>query len=509
MKTIIISLVIFMTGSWAYAQKTGPLRTAAAGDNAPGEVHTIDSLVQQLHTTGGFDGSILVADKGKVVYRKSFGPALTDNSLFNLASVSKLFTAVAVMQLVENGQLALSANIYQFFPDLPYKDVTVWNLLSQTSGLEDYLTEPVKDALTQDNPSNPDVEQAFAFTHPKARFYPDSSWSYSNTNYLLLAMIVEKVSGESFPLYVHDHLFFPSGMTHSFVLRKNVPKRFRKDIVTPLYYPDYFALRPVSVDSIPFTKMYYSLIDNIYGDGGVFCTAGDLFKFFTALQRGRLLEKETLWQMYMPVPTFSNENYEAGNANPDYASGYGLGWIAARNVSNGKVVWNSGSNPGMLTFYMQNVSRNRCVVVLNNNWYKGTFNLGGSIMNILGGRPVQLLPPSLARKIGQSYTLYGADTAIALLNRLKTGGDYHVGLLEMNELGHGLLERGDTRTAIAVFQVNADQYPGSADVWDGLAEAYYKAGNRVEAINDYQRSIRLNPDNESSRRMLDQIKGMP
>lgn len=505
MKTMTFAVMfILATAGWARALCMTPGRCVAAVDTP--RVQSIDSLLRKLHDDAGFDGNVLVADGGKVIYQKSFGPALTENSLFGLASVSKIFTAVAIMQLAEQGQLNLSTSIYQYFPNLPYKDITVWHLLTHTSGLEDYLADPVRSALKTDNPSNADVEEAYAFTHPKTRFYPDSDWSYSNTNYLLLAMIVEKVSGESFPHYVRNHIFDPAGMSHSFVLKKNIPKRFQKDIVTPLYYPDYFALRPMSVDSIPFTRMYYSLVENIYGDGEVFSTAGDLFRFFRALKDGRLLQEETLRQMYTPTAIIGSNDYEAGNANPDYASWYGIGWIVARDISNGRVVWHSGANPGTLTFFMQNVRNGRCVVVLNNNWYRGSFHLGGSLMNILADKPVQLLPPSLARRVGQYYTRYGADSAIALLDRLKNGKDYHIGLSEMNELGYGLLGRGDTRTAIAVLKVNADKYPESADVWDSLAEAYYKAGNKVEAINDYQRSIDLNPGNENGLRMLEKIK---
>jgi CubicO group peptidase (beta-lactamase class C family) len=360
MKTIIISLVILMTGSWVRAQRVDP-----GGSNAPANVQSIDSLVRGLHQTEGFDGNVLVADKGKIVYQKSVGPALTENSLFNLASVSNVFTAVAVMQLVEQGQLDLSTNIYQFFPNLPYKDVTIWHLLTHTSGLEDYPAEPVRNILAKESPTNADIEEAYAFAHPKARFYPDSNWRYSNTNYPLLAMIVEKLSGEPFPRYVWEHLFCPSGMRHSFVLRKNVPKRLRKNIVTPRD----------------------SSMENVYGGGEVFSTTGDLFKFFTALRRGRLLKRATMTQMYQVAPLLTSADYEAGNAHSDYASGYGLGWIVAKDVSRGRVVWLGGAGPGTLTFFMQNIAKGRCVVVLNNNGYRGAFHLGGNLMNILAEKP--------------------------------------------------------------------------------------------------------------------------
>jgi len=177
------------------------------------------------------------------------------------------------------------------------------------------------------------------------------------------------------------------------------------------------------------------------------------------------------------------KTYEAGNANADYSSGYGLGCQLAKDSGIGKIIWHTGSNPGTLTFFIRNITRDQCVIVLNNNWYRGTFHLGGSIMNIINDRQVQLLPSSLARKIGQEYTSHGPDTALDLLANLKDGKDYHIGLVEMNQLGYDLLPKKDTRTAIEVFKVNTITYPTSGDVWDSLAEAYYNAGDKENAIN--------------------------
>src|SRR3984957_1090039 len=93
------------------------------------------------------------------------------------------------------------------------------------------------------------------------------------------------------------------------------------------------------------------------------------------------------------------------------------------------------ADPGLLTFFMRNLDRDQCVIVLNNNWYRGSYHLGGSLMNILNGRPAQLLAPSLARQIGMTYTLHGADSAIRLLDSLKRKNSFHIGFLEMNQLG--------------------------------------------------------------------------
>jgi CubicO group peptidase (beta-lactamase class C family) len=500
MKKLILIPMLFlglMAAHTTYAQKP-----AAA----------VDSLLTRLHLEQGFDGNVLIADHGHIIYQRSFGLAnaangqpLTKDNLFNLASVSKIFTAIAVMQLVEAGKLRLTDNLQTFFPDMLYAPITIYNLLNHTSGLIDFEADPVRNALSS-HPDNAEIERVFAKVHLPARFPPGADWGYSNTNYLLLALIVEKVSGLSYPEYIKQHIFIPAKMKRSFVLFKNIPPTDQRQVTHLYYYPDILALHPANVDSIPMARAANALSENSYGDGGVFSTTGDLFRFHQALQEGRLLDRKSQAIMYAPVILRGNKNYEVGNANPDYSSGYGLGWMVARDSSRGKVVWHSGADPGVLTFLMRNIDRDQCVIVLNNNWYRGTYHLGGSLMNMLNNRPMQLMALSLARMIGQEYSLHGAAAALTLLSSLKNDKGYHIGFLEMNELGYDLLAKNDTQTAIAVLRVNTETYPKSGDVWDSLAEAYYKAGDKESAVADYQKSIQLDPHNENGKKMLTKIK---
>jgi CubicO group peptidase (beta-lactamase class C family) len=464
----------------------------------------MDSLVNAVRGREAFDGTILVTEKGRVVYEHSFG--LPNNGyVFNLASVSKMFTAVAILQLVGQGKLQLSEDIRRYFPELSYNGVTINNLLNHTSGLVDYMADPVRNRLSG-SPDNAAVLAAYAAAALKPQFPPGSNWRYSNTNFLLLALIVEKVSGLSYPAYLQRHIFRPARMRQSFVLAKNVPESLKSQLAPVYYYPDLLSIRPVLVDSLPFAKAQYQLIANTCGDGGVFSTVEDLSRFHQALLKGKLLDKKLQCLMYSMVTLPEGKNYEAGNANPDYMGGYGLGCIVARDSSYGKVVWHSGADPGLLTFFMRNLDRDQCVIVLNNNWYRGSYHLGGSLMNMLNGRPAQLLGPSLARQIGMTYTLHGADSAIRLLDSLKRKNSFHIGFLEMNELGYDLLAKSDSRTAIAVFRVNTDTYPKSGDAWDSLAEAEYKAGDKSDALRDYDLSVKLNPDNENGKTMINKIR---
>ena len=496
-KLLIIAPALLMTALNVYSQS---------------KIHRIDSLLTSLHEKQGFDGNILVTQKGKILYQKSFGyavaetsEALTNESIFSLASVSKMFTGIALMKLVELGKLKLTDDLQLYLPDLPYEHITIYNLLTHTSGLEEYFAPPVRNKLGPE-PTNPDIEKAYVQAQLKTKFPPGTNWSYCNTNFMLLALIIEKASGIPYPEFLKRYIFEPAGMKHGFVLAKNAPVHLRKQIAAIYNYPDFLSVHAINVDSIAPARKYYSIIRNSYGDGSVFSTTGDLFQLHQALERGKILSKNSQQIVYSPVTLPDGKEYESGNANPDYGSGYGLGCQIAKDSSIGKIIWHTGSNPGILTFFMRNITRDQCVIILNNNWYRGTFHLGGSIMNILNDRAPQLLPASLARKIGQEYTLHGADSALKLLAVLKDGRDYHIGLLEMNELGYNLLSKNDYLTAIEIFKVNTQTYPTNGDIWDSLAEGYYRAGDLEEAVKDYEKSIQLNPNNESGKQMLNKIR---
>jgi CubicO group peptidase (beta-lactamase class C family) len=465
---------------------------------------SIDSLLSVVQAEQTFGGEILVAEKGRVLYNRTFGLPKKER-IFNLASISKTFTAVAVLQLAERQKLKLDDELTGYFPQLPYPGVTIRNMLSHTSGLPDFMSKALRGQL-QGSPDNTKILSAYASADLKPQFGPDSSWAYSNTNFLALAGIVEKVSGLSYPDYLKKFIFEPAGMRESFVLLKNAPADLRSRVVTAYNFRDFLSAEFVPVDSLPSMRSSNDLIANEYGDGGVYSTAEDLLRFHEALMSGKILSKKFQHLMYSIAVLSNGKSYEAGNANRDYTSGYGMGWIVARDSSKGKIVWHSGADPGLLTFFMRDLDSDECVIVLNNRWYRGTYYLGGSIMNVLNGKAPQMYPPSLAHKIGITYTEKGSDFALRLLDSLKKSTIYHAGLAEMNDLGYTFLNKNDFQMALAVFRANTEIYPGSGDVWDSLGEAEYKAGDKAASLVDYEHSLKLDPGNAGGKTMIEKIR---
>src|SRR5476651_482692 len=178
----------------------------------------LDSLFSTLAGQGYLNGCVLIAEDGKPVYEKAFGYAnfdtkqpLTNQTMFELASVSKQFTAMAIMQLHAKGKLGYDDSLSKYFPQIPYHGITLNNLLHHTSGIPDFLSWGEQQIDVKRMNNNQDVLAAIIRNRPSLYFNPGDTLSYSNTNYLLLALVVEKVSGMTFSNYMDKFIFKPLG----------------------------------------------------------------------------------------------------------------------------------------------------------------------------------------------------------------------------------------------------------------------------------------------------------
>ncbi|MBO4330955.1 MAG: beta-lactamase family protein, partial [Oscillospiraceae bacterium] len=194
----------------------------------------IDDLVREAHEKGAFTGTWLYAEHGEIVSKGAVGFSdledkvpLREDSLFDLASVSKQFTAAAVMLLRRRGLLSLEDEITKYFPEIPYKGVTLRHLLNHTGGLPDYM-DWVDETAKKENtiPGNDVIVRFLCECGEEAVFAPGEQWEYSNTGYCLLAQIVETVAGVPFEDFLRDNIFEPAGMHATRVYHR------RKDKVT-------------------------------------------------------------------------------------------------------------------------------------------------------------------------------------------------------------------------------------------------------------------------------------
>lgn len=301
-----------------------------------------------------FDGTVLVYKKGKL-FKRAYGkiglrksPKMKVDDLFQLASVSKTITSVAVMQLVEQGKIQLDDTIQKYLPQFPYKGITIRQLLSHRSGLSNYMYET--EYYWRDSArymQNTDLLHFIQSQKPKPYNYPNACFSYCNTNFALLPLIVEKVCQLPFHTYVFEHIFKPAGMKQTFFYGHQ-PNYIHSRILIGRY------------DQFEYDTPYYS--DAILGDKSVYSNVEDMFMFHLALSEGRLLKPSTMALMF--TPTF-----------PFYPNGmsYGLGFRLNHSES-GLWQYHNGWWRGFWTAFWNKFDQQICIVVLTNSKHSSHIN---------------------------------------------------------------------------------------------------------------------------------------
>jgi CubicO group peptidase (beta-lactamase class C family) len=472
----------------------------------------IDSMISAWDHYGIFNGSVLILQKGNVIYQRSAGYASfdtrfpnTDTTHFNLASVSKPFTAIAILQLVHKGKLKLSDPLVRYFPDFPYPAVTIIQLLSHTSGL----------------PEADQYEKLYIAAHPaeilsNQKIYDDlvklqapplaaagEKHFYNNLNYILLALLVEKIARVPFPVYMRQNIFRRAGMMHTYVRERISPNTAR------YFQPAFYDTTFYHVDSITNRKIYTDYhLGGTYGDNNVVTTMQDMVLFEKALRNGKLLPEELIKQMYQPV--------KLANGAPFFTGGkktYTLGWnVNERNFRGQFAVWHDGSLVGLTTILFRNLTDDITYIMYENRNVPNFFRRFLAITDVMdGAKPTEVpLQTSLVREYGVALIQKGADHAAARLNELKSSPGWYFYEHEMNALGYQLLLKSDFKNckelALEVFKINTLLFPESANVYDSYAEALMEAGLVNEAIAMYKKAIHLDPKNEAAKINLKKLE---
>ncbi len=311
----------------------------------------LDAFMQRLHTRSGFNGNVLIAKKGKIIYQNAFGWAnylmkdsLEITSKFELASVSKPLTATGVLKLWEEGKIKLDQTVDEFFPDFPYPGVTIKLLLTHRSGLSNYLYFTDKKEIWPDRRkgmSNTDVMNLLAAHKPDKYANPGVRFFYNNTNYMVLAAIIEKVTGQDFAVYMQENVFAPAGMKNTAVYSTAVYEKIPEGVA-------------IGHDKVWRRSVVQNFQDGPVGDKGIYSTVQDLFLFDRALQDGRLLKPETLDSAYAGYSTPKKELFN-----------YGYGWRTF-DPGNHKVVYHTGWWHGFRNLYIRDLKEDITIVLLTN-----------------------------------------------------------------------------------------------------------------------------------------------
>lgn len=346
----------------------------------------LDSFMSGQSKYFKFNGNFLVADKGNILAQKPCGFAdyyskrmLDNNSVFELASVSKEFTAMGILILKEKNLLRLDDTLRKFFPELPYHNISVYQMLTHTSGLPDYMDAMVGKWDTSKIAFNKDMIAFLAKEKPAVHFRPGEKWEYSNTAYAILASIIEKVSGTSYNNFLAENIFKPLGMLHTYVYNtRRSTKKIPDDYALGFVYSDSLK-KYLLPDELPDLSVVYWL-DGIVGDGCVNSTTEDLLKWDRALYTEKLVSKKSLDAMMSPQVLMSPR---------DSSSYYGFGFEVQPKTEHGKIVSHTGGWPGYATRINRYVDSDKTIIILSNN-ETASANIAVSLESILFHEPVVL-----------------------------------------------------------------------------------------------------------------------
>jgi len=482
----------------------------------------IDNLVNEYVADQQFMGCVLVAEKGKVVFAKGYGLADAERNIpntpdtkFMIGSITKQFTAMLVMQLVEKGKLKLDSTISGLISEFP-KDIgdriTVEMLLCHSSGLifpegiEKYYYVSTKEEYLQ--------EYLRQLSAEGLRFEPGTGYGYSNAGYFILGLIIEKVTGKSYEDVLTEQILKPLGMSQTGCDRKGLVVENRAT--------SYAKLRDSYSTWNEETNSYDPAICG-FGYGNLYATVGDLFKFSEALSTNRLLSEKYM-AMYLkmrnlktqvPIPGISQELVR------DYFGTFGNGFVGEISYiedpdtkEKDTLYWHDGTCELFKSNHFHYTGKDQIIIICSNCSFLCEGNeIVLKIHQLLNNKPYDyiLIKHSLSQYISEDVAMHaGIPAAMDEYYRLKDDTAH------FNVPGQDWLiwagryvaeELDDLDNAILVFEAAITSFPDSWKVYNAMGETYIAKGDTVQAVQSYRKSLDLNPENEAAKEMITRLGG--
>jgi CubicO group peptidase (beta-lactamase class C family) len=464
------------------------ITTASAQDRTA----KIDALMTQYSDCCAFSGTVLVSEHDRVIFKKGYGFADREWNIpnapdvkFRLGSITKQFTSMLVVQQVAKGTIKLDGRLSDY---LPYyrKDtgskVTISQLLSHTSGIPSYTDAPNFLADVSRNPYAVD-EFVKKYCSGDLQFEPGTKFHYDNSGYFLLGAILEHVTGKSYEALLKENIFGPLGM-------KDTGYDHSADIL-PKRATGY------ELDLGGVANAAYLDMSLPYAAGSLYSTVEDLYKWDQALYTDKLITNDLKQRLFTP-------NLEH----------YGYGWVintipADEPGAGQTVIAHGGGINGFNTLEVRYVVDHDLVLIFNNTPGANLNDMAKGIRSVLYGKEPAVPKRFLAQDLGETLLSRGPEATIARYRELKQTrpNDYNFDERALNNLGQMALSRGRRADAIAIFQLNTEEYPKSGNVYDSLAEAYAKDGQKEKAIASYRKALELDPKNENAAAKLKELEG--
>lgn len=479
MKIIALALAVLLTIPVSVPAET---RKASAQE--------IQTLVKRYAELDMFSGTVVVADHGKIIYSGAYGEANKDYRIpnrldtnFNIGSIGKTFTGVAIMQLVEAGKLRLDDKLAKFLPDFPFPEkdsITIQQLLNHSSGLSDYMEH---EDYKQKMASIESIADILPLIYSqKPMFAPGETFGYSNSGMVVLGAIIEKISGLSYPDYLQRHIFKPAGMKNSRLAQEHeiLANRSLGYTMTPNrgYVANHRTIMPASAD------------------GGLRTTAVDMLQFDQALNSNVLLNADSRERMFTPVGPV-----------PFYASG----WFT-KMINDRRAVGHGGGAPGVNAEFRRYLDDNYTVIVLS-NYDMGATPLTDEIEKLLYGMPYTVPTQADAdfTRAQQFVDSNQVPSALRILDRLASAEKPNVQSLYLSAklriVGKFEVEKALPALNRYIELAGADAQPSKAAAWWRKGNAYELLGKLADAKKSYEEAVKLDPNDEDYKAALAKLNG--
>ena len=313
----------------------------------PVDVKNLDAALTRLYKTNRFNGTVLYAEKGKIIYKKAFGVVdyrtnkqLQTTAAFNLASITKQFISMSILILKERGALQLDDDCKKYIPELPYDNISIRNLMTHVSGIPEYFDVFQRYKSPLDTLTNEKLTELFALHKPALDFATNTKWQYCNTNYALLVSIIERISKMPMDAFLQKNITTPLGLKDTYmyhVLMPTVP-------LNHVYGFEELSEKRKLNDLTPF--------DGVTGDGNIYSSVEDLYQWEQSLGTEKLIKKETFALALEPVKLKDGTTYP-----------YGFGWFIEKDRE--QQYWHTGSWAGFFNLIYRDVKNQRTLVVLS------------------------------------------------------------------------------------------------------------------------------------------------
>lgn len=448
----------------------------------------IEDYVQSFYDVGQFNGTVLVSKNGKRIFSSGYGYANfeweiknTPETKFRIGSITKQFTAMLIMQLVEEGKINLDDSISKHIPDYR-KDigekVTIHHLLTHTSGIPSYTALPDFGSVSMKKYSVDDFTKEFC-SHDLA-FEPGTKFSYNNSGYFLLGNIIEKVTNKSYADALAEKIFIPLGMKNSgYDLHQTILKH---------------RAGAYSAGLAGVTNAAYLDMSLPYAAGSMYSNVNDLMIWDKALHEYALITKASTEKMYQPTAL---KNYAYGWSIDELpAEEYGK---TLKNISHG------GGINGFNTYISRLMDDKYLIVLLNNTGGAPLGEMSKGITKILYNKSYTKAQPTPDKHLYSLMKNEGLQAATSEYENLIKQGK-PMSERRLNAFGYALMALEMYKEAIAMLSFNVKAHSESSNAYDSLAEAYLLDGNKQQALVHYQTSYDLDNSNSNAKNQIELLK---